>query len=71
MKAFLPLIALFILSSCSNSNYTKLELVYAQEKYQEVPDYSNLQYWAAHPEKNDPSDSVPAPLKASYTPSAI
>ena len=70
MKAFLPLIALFILSSCSNSNYTKLELVYAQEKYQEVPDYSNLQYWAAHPEKNDPSDSVPAPLKASYTPSA-
>ena len=70
MKAFLPLIALFILSSCSNSNYAKLEAVYAQQKYQEVPDYSNLQYWAAHPEKNDPSDSVPAPLKASYTPSA-
>ena len=68
MKTFLPLIALFILSSCSNSNYAKLEPVYAQQKYQEVPDYSNLQYWAAHPEKNDPSDSVPAPLKASYTP---
>ena len=70
MKAFLPIIALLFLSSCSNSNYTKLELVYAQQKYQEVPDYSNLQYWAAHPEKNDPSDSVPAPLKASYTPSS-
>lgn len=68
MKVFLPIIALFILSSCSNSNYAKLELVYAQEKYQEVPDYSNLQYWAAHPDKYDPSDSVPAPLKASYTP---
>jgi len=26
------------------------------------PDYSNLNYWAAHPWKHDPSDSVPAPL---------
>lgn len=68
MRLCLPFIALFILSSCSNSNYAKLEPVYAQQKYQEVPDYSNLQYWAAHPDKKDPSDSVPAPLKASYTP---
>ena len=68
MRFFLPFIALFILSSCSNSNYAKLEPVYAQQKYQEVPDYSNLQFWAAHPDKKDPSDSVPAPLKASYTP---
>lgn len=27
------------------------------------PDYSNLDYWAAHPWKWDPSDSVPAPLR--------
>jgi len=27
-----------------------------------VPDYSNLQYWAAHPNKWDPSDTVPLPL---------
>ena len=27
------------------------------------PDYSKLEYWAAHPEKWDPSDTVPAPLK--------
>jgi hypothetical protein len=27
------------------------------------PDYSDLQYWAAHPWKWDPSDSIPAPLK--------
>ncbi|WP_336514780.1 DUF3089 domain-containing protein [Pollutibacter soli] len=26
------------------------------------PDYSNLKYWAAHPLKVDPSDSVPIPL---------
>ncbi len=26
------------------------------------PDYSNLDYWAAHPWKKDPSDSIPADL---------
>ncbi|MBM3413926.1 MAG: DUF3089 domain-containing protein [Bacteroidetes bacterium] len=28
-----------------------------------VPDYSNLDHWAAHPLKKDPSDSIPAPLR--------
>jgi len=27
-----------------------------------VPDYANLDYWAAHPGKSDPSDSIPNPL---------
>jgi Protein of unknown function (DUF3089) len=27
------------------------------------PDYSKLEFWAAHPEKWDPSDSIPAPLR--------
>lgn len=27
-----------------------------------TPDYSNLNYWAAHPWKKDPSDSIPKPL---------
>lgn len=27
-----------------------------------APDYSNLQFWAAHPWKTDPSDSLPAAL---------
>jgi len=31
-----------------------------------IPDYSNLYYWAAHPWKADPSDSVPAPLRKNY-----
>ena len=29
-------------------------------------DYSNLEYWAAHPGKSDPSDSIPRPLKSDY-----
>jgi hypothetical protein len=31
-----------------------------------VPDYSSLYYWAAHPWKKDPSDSIPRPLKKEY-----
>lgn len=30
------------------------------------PEYSNLNYWAAHPWKQDPSDSVPEPLLRDY-----
>lgn len=30
------------------------------------PDYADYNYWAAHPHKYDPSDSVPAPLKNKY-----
>jgi hypothetical protein len=33
-----------------------------------IPDYHDLFYWAAHPDKKDPSDSVPAPLKKEYQP---
>lgn len=28
-----------------------------------IPDYSNVDYWAAHPNKWDPSDSIPKPLR--------
>ena len=35
---------------------------------QTAPDYGNLYYWAAHPWKKDPSDSIPAPLRSSYRP---
>jgi Protein of unknown function (DUF3089) len=31
------------------------------------PNYDSLDYWAAHPAKHDPSDSVPAPLLQDYT----
>ncbi|HUR10635.1 MAG TPA: DUF3089 domain-containing protein [Flavitalea sp.] len=31
-----------------------------------APDYSQLNTWAAHPLKRDPSDSIPSPLKNSF-----
>jgi hypothetical protein len=30
-----------------------------------IPDYSQLNYWASHPEKRDPADSIPKPLMGS------
>ena len=30
-----------------------------------IPDYSQLNYWASHPEKRDPADSIPGPLLGS------
>jgi hypothetical protein len=31
-----------------------------------LPNYADLHYWAAHPWKHDPSDSVPKPLRDQY-----
>ena len=58
---FLALLA----SSCSNS-YQKLAANYQINKASTGPNYSDVAYWAAHPAIHDPSDSVPAPLLASY-----
>jgi len=33
-----------------------------------TPDYTDLYYWAAHPAKKDPSDSIPEPLRDNYRP---
>jgi hypothetical protein len=45
--------------SCSQSNYSKFRTVYEKDTLNELPDYSNINYWAAHPDKKNPSDSVP------------
>jgi hypothetical protein len=51
--------------SCSKKNFAaapEYQFTSANKK----PDYSDLNYWAAHPWKKDPSDSVPKPLQKSY-----
>jgi len=35
--------------------------------HETAPDYSSLDYWAAHPAKHDPSDSIPQPLRDEYS----
>src|ERR1700733_11519637 len=54
--------SIFLLSSCSRKNYAGTAN-YRFKSDSSKPGYSNLNYWAAHPFKNDPSDAVPLDLK--------
>ena len=51
--------------SCSEKNYS-YKPEYNFKSTDSKPDYRNLNYWAAHPWKWDPSDSVPEPLRKNY-----
>lgn len=66
MRFPLFFILLLLLSSCVQNNYVKFSPVYEKEAYNDIPAYSNLIYWAAHPNKKDPSDSLPVSLAKQY-----
>lgn len=55
------ILMVFIVSSCAKKtlSYTG-EAAFKSESG--VPDYGKLEYWAAHPNKKDPYDTVPLPL---------
>ncbi len=55
----------YLLSSC-NSGYYKHIKDYTFKSTSVQPDYSNLNYWAAHPFKKNTSDSVAKPLRNDY-----
>jgi hypothetical protein len=57
------LLLLLLFTACSKQNYY-LKPAYAFKSADGNPDYSSLNYWAAHPWKQDLSDSVPASLAA-------
>lgn len=65
MKLFFSIFGVFLLVfgiySCSDK-YQSYRSNYTFKSPSGVPDYSSLDYWAAHPWKKDPSDSVPQPL---------
>ena len=73
-KAFLQLgsIYSFLFVSCAPAYKTHVK---EYEKTSFVtgvsPDYSNLWYWAAHPWKKDPSDSVPKPLQSVHVDTSV
>jgi hypothetical protein len=58
-----PIFPLFLLiiGSCTNK-FENLKKNYHLDPAIKIPDYSLLNYWAAHPWKHDPSDSIPEPL---------
>jgi Protein of unknown function (DUF3089) len=59
---FLFTVTVVFLASCSPS-YHKHVSNYERANKSINPDYSNLYYWAAHPSKKDPSDSIPYPIR--------
>lgn len=61
MKYKYTLILFVFLSACYPKYYTHLK-DYNQPPKTITTDYSNLYNWAAHPEKKDPSDSIPTIL---------
>lgn len=64
MKRFLyfPFLLIILVIACSKKQYPAVSPATLTNR---PPDYSNLNDWAAHPWKWDPSDSVPAPLRNS------
>lgn len=50
------------LFSCADK-YLAYKVKYQFKSKDKKPDYSDLNYWAAHPLKWDPSDSIPKPLR--------
>ncbi|MFT3846125.1 MAG: DUF3089 domain-containing protein [Lacibacter sp.] len=63
-KYILSSLLFLFLVSC-NTALKKLKPSYEKEfsSLPKNPDYSDLHYWAAHPSKKDPSDSIPKPLQ--------
>lgn len=59
---FAVLLLTTVLFSCSDK-YRAYKSHYQFKSVDGLPDYSNMNYWAAHPWKWDPSDSVPQPLQ--------
>jgi hypothetical protein len=56
--------------SCTHKNYINKSNYQFKSKDQK-PDYTDLHYWAAHPWKWNPSDSIPASLKKPNKPDSI
>jgi hypothetical protein len=61
---FIPCLIITILFFSCAPAYKRHISEYKFDNKIVVPDYSKLDYWAAHPDKRDLSDSIPEPLKA-------
>src|SRR5215210_2103594 len=61
MRYWLPLLVVFVFAC--RTNYKPFVGNYQFQNSNGHPDYNNLAYWAAHPWKKDPSDSIPSFLK--------
>jgi hypothetical protein len=63
MMRLLSFFLLFFLFEGCTKKYHAFIQQYQFKERTSIPDYSNLDYWAAHPRKKDLSDSIPKPLR--------
>jgi hypothetical protein len=64
-SAFFIICISCVFVSCSKG-YQQFVTGYTFKSADNIPDYSNLDYWAAHPYKKDPSDSLPKSLRKEF-----
>jgi hypothetical protein len=70
-KIFFCLLACTVfLCSCSKKNFSN-KPTYQFKSTDGRPDYLDMHYWAAHPLKWDPSDSVPKPLRKNFVKDSV
>lgn len=61
-KWLFAIVAASCLGGCAKKTFSLLP-EYQFRSVDGAPDYSNISYWAAHPWKHDPSDSLPAAFR--------
>lgn len=66
MQKLRTFIFIILAASCTSTKNVSYNNYHFKSK-DGVPDYSNLDYWAAHPWKKDPSDSLPKALQKNFT----
>lgn len=70
IQAAVVLLSVLLLASCA-PKYMRYISHYNFPSTRQQPDYSNFNYWAAHPWKHDPADSVPKPLRKAHIPDSV
>ena len=65
-RFILFLIIAVCFAACSSARKTRAETITVNPV--SAPDYSDINNWAAHPWKHDPSDSLPNALRKNYHP---
>jgi len=70
LSRLLVLVLVLIFAACS-PKFNRYSGNYRFTSAEGAPNYAQLDYWAAHPYKNDPSDSVPKSLRANYRPDSL
>jgi hypothetical protein len=69
LRLLLLVFSLGMLVSCNR--YKAYQSHYSFKSQDGRPDYSQLDYWAAHPAKQDPSDSIPLALAGNVIDSTV